>query len=298
MPLIAPNHLEARTGRLLNQETASEQGAISSKYLCRAGDVIYSKIRPALAKVVVAPTDCLCSADMYPLSPRHSLQANYLFWLLLSKAFTAWSVLESDRVAMPKINRSTLNSYHLPIPPVSEQAAIVRHLDEAVTNICTATDSARRQIELVQEYRTRLIADVVTGKLDVREAAAQLLDEADDQDLIGGEWDTGRRPARRPLRHRRVGRRFSNGRGGDRMTDWSKCPAVESVPGKVSGAWVFKDTRLPVSALFGNLAEGATVHDFIKWFGGVDEAQVRAVLEFIVQDLDAKVAKVSHANPV
>ena len=184
MPLIAPNHLEARTGRLLNQETASEQGAISSKYLCRAGDVIYSKIRPALAKVVVAPTDCLCSADMYPLSPRHSLQANYLFWLLLSTAFTAWSVLESDRVAMPKINRATLKSYHLPIPPLSEQAAIVRHLDEAATNIYTATDSARRQIELVQEYRTRLIADVVTGKLNVREAAAQLPDEADDQDPI------------------------------------------------------------------------------------------------------------------
>ena len=82
------------------------------------------------------------------------------------------------------------------------------------------------------------------------------------------------------------------------MTDWSKCSAVESVPGKVSGAWVFKDTRLPVSALFGNLAEGATVQDFIEWFGGVGEAQVRAVLEFIVQDLDAKAAKVSHTNPV
>ena len=82
------------------------------------------------------------------------------------------------------------------------------------------------------------------------------------------------------------------------MTDWSKCPAVESVPGRVSGAWVFTGTWLPVSALFGNLAEGATVHDFIEWFGGVDEAQVRAVLEFVVQDLDAKVAKVPHANPV
>ena len=79
------------------------------------------------------------------------------------------------------------------------------------------------------------------------------------------------------------------------MTDWSKCPAVESVPGRLSGAWVFKNTRLPVSALFGNLAEGATVDDFIEWFGGVDKAQVRAVLEFVVQDLDAKV---SHANPV
>lgn len=77
--------------------------------------------------------------------------------------------------------------------------------------------------------------------------------------------------------------------------DWSKCPAVESVPGRVSGAWVFTGTRLPVSALFGNLAEGATIHDFIEWFGGIDEAQVRTVLEFVVQDLDAKAV---HANPV
>ena len=82
------------------------------------------------------------------------------------------------------------------------------------------------------------------------------------------------------------------------MTDWSKCPAVESVPGRVSGAWVFTGTRLPVSALFGNLAEGATVDDFIEWFGGVDEAKVREVLEFVVEDLDAKVARVSHANTV
>ena len=82
------------------------------------------------------------------------------------------------------------------------------------------------------------------------------------------------------------------------MIDWKECPAVESVPGKVGGAWVFKDTRLPVSALFGNLAEGATVDEFIKWFGGVDEAQVREVLEFVVQDLEARAAKVSHANSI
>ena len=185
MPLIAPSHLEARTGRLLNQETASEQGAISSKYLCRTGDVIYSKIRPALAKVIVAPADCLCSADMYPLSPRHSLQANYLFWLLLSEAFTAWSVLESERVAMPKINRATLNSYHLPIPPLDEQSAIVEYLDKSTADIDAAISPARRQVELVEEYRTRLIADVVTGKLDVRDAAAQLPDEAEDDVPIG-----------------------------------------------------------------------------------------------------------------
>ena len=64
------------------------------------------------------------------------------------------------------------------------------------------------------------------------------------------------------------------------MIDWSQCPAVESVPGKLSGAWVFKDTRLPISALFENVASGATVQEFVEWFPGVEEAQVVAVLEF------------------
>ncbi len=79
------------------------------------------------------------------------------------------------------------------------------------------------------------------------------------------------------------------------MTDWSKCPVVESVPGRVSGNWVFKDTRLPLYALFENLAEGATIYDFIDWFGGVDEPEVRAVLEHVARELRAKVVP---ANPV
>ena len=128
MMMIAPNHIESGTGQLLSRETASEQGAISGKYFCQAGDIVYSKIRPALAKVTVAPTDSLCSADMYPLRPRGTLQSNFLFWLLLSTGFTAWSVLESDRVAMPKINRQTLNNAHIPLPPLTEQASIGQHL--------------------------------------------------------------------------------------------------------------------------------------------------------------------------
>ncbi len=79
------------------------------------------------------------------------------------------------------------------------------------------------------------------------------------------------------------------------MTDWSMCPAVESVPGKVSGNWVFTDTRLPLYTLFENLAEGATIYDFIDWFEGVDESEVKAVLEHVAQDLRDKAA---HAHPV
>ena len=63
------------------------------------------------------------------------------------------------------------------------------------------------------------------------------------------------------------------------MIDWSTCPAVERSPERVSGAWVFRGTRVPVSALFENLEEGADVKDFVNWFPGVTLEQVRQVLE-------------------
>jgi len=63
------------------------------------------------------------------------------------------------------------------------------------------------------------------------------------------------------------------------MLDWSHCPTVERVPGKVSGIWVFTGTRVPVKALFENLEDGARVDDFLAWFPGVTREQVEAVLE-------------------
>ena len=63
------------------------------------------------------------------------------------------------------------------------------------------------------------------------------------------------------------------------MLDWKDCPAVERSPDKVSGAWVFRGTRVPVKALFENLEAGAKVDDFLAWFEGVSREQVEAVLE-------------------
>ena len=71
------------------------------------------------------------------------------------------------------------------------------------------------------------------------------------------------------------------------MIDWSSCPAVERNPEKVSGAWVFRDTRVPVIALFENLEGGASIDDFLLWFPGVTREQVEAVLEFLKSDLQA-----------
>ena len=69
------------------------------------------------------------------------------------------------------------------------------------------------------------------------------------------------------------------------MIDWEKCPAVESVPGRLSGAWVFTETRLPVSALFENLEGGATIEEFMEWFQPVDEWKVKAVLQHVADSL-------------
>ncbi len=71
-----------------------------------------------------------------------------------------------------------------------------------------------------------------------------------------------------------------------RGIDWSQCPAVESVPGKVSGAWVLKDTRMPVSAIFENLEAGASIDDILEWFHGLDKGQVQEVIEFAARSLD------------
>jgi uncharacterized protein (DUF433 family) len=69
------------------------------------------------------------------------------------------------------------------------------------------------------------------------------------------------------------------------MLDWSQCPAVERLPERVSGAWLFKGTRVPVAALFQNLEGGARVEEFLEWFPGVSRGQVDAVLEHAEQSL-------------
>ncbi|HAB18115.1 MAG TPA: DUF433 domain-containing protein [Verrucomicrobiota bacterium] len=63
------------------------------------------------------------------------------------------------------------------------------------------------------------------------------------------------------------------------MSDWTQCPAVERVPGKVSGAWVFAGTRVPVRALFENLEGGATLDQFLDWFPGATRDQALSVLK-------------------
>jgi uncharacterized protein (DUF433 family) len=69
--------------------------------------------------------------------------------------------------------------------------------------------------------------------------------------------------------------------------DWSQCSAVESVPGKLSGAWVFRGTRMPVAAVFENLEDGMSIDDLVRMYDGLTREQVQSVLEFATRSLKA-----------
>lgn len=74
------------------------------------------------------------------------------------------------------------------------------------------------------------------------------------------------------------------------LLDWSQCRAVESIPGKVSGAWVFRNTRMPVSVVFDNLEAGATIDEIVEWFDVTPE-QVKAVIDIAARSLEAPVSR-------
>jgi type I restriction enzyme S subunit len=137
LPLIAPDHLASQTGRLINKESAAAQGAISGKYLVRPGDVIYSKIRPYLQKAYKCDFEALCSADMYPLTPRPGVDASFILHSILGRDFTNFSVSVSARSGIPKINREELAEYRMRVPREGEQQAIGRALDDADDLIAT-----------------------------------------------------------------------------------------------------------------------------------------------------------------
>jgi uncharacterized protein (DUF433 family) len=89
-----------------------------------------------------------------------------------------------------------------------------------------------------------------------------------------------------------LGKLAEGGTGGEFAMaglDWSQCPSVESVPGKVSGAWVFRDTRMPVSAVFENLEDGLTIDELVELYDGLTRDQVEAVLDFAARSLETPV---------
>ncbi len=168
LPMIAPNHIESGTGRVTGVTSARDQAAISGKYLVRNGDIVYSKIRPHLNKCAMADFDGLCSADMYPIRTELDLHAEFLLYWILARPFLDYATLSSMRVAMPKLNRETLGSAPLVVPPEKEQLEIVEHIRKVTGRIDRLMRKVEGALERLVEYRSALITSATTGKIDLR----------------------------------------------------------------------------------------------------------------------------------
>ena len=125
---IAPDNIEKHTGRLLICRTVAEDSVTSSNHQFTEGQILYSKIRPNLSKAVRVSCSGLCSADMYPITPR--LDAGYLHGFMLSQTFVASVSALANRLAMPKVNQKQLANVLVPVAPESEQKQIASILDQ------------------------------------------------------------------------------------------------------------------------------------------------------------------------
>ena len=108
---------------------------------------------------------------MYPLRGKAGLRSGFLFWYMLSEPFSAFAVLEAERVAMPKINRESLAQLLMAVPTIDEQEAICLHLEKITERIDHLINRTEASLNLLRERRAALITAAVTGPIDVREAA-------------------------------------------------------------------------------------------------------------------------------
>ncbi|MEU9676241.1 restriction endonuclease subunit S [Streptomyces parvus] len=175
LPHIAPNHIESETGKLLPFSTAAADGVKSPKHLFTEGSILYSKIRPYLAKATLVKFGGLCSADMYPVTT--GMDSDYLVNWLRSPAFTEFATRHQGRSVLPKINKKALAGLPVPVPPLQEQKRIAFVLEEHLSRLGAVDkvlrDSALRidrylQVSLqhmTSNYRSVRLRDVLANGL-------------------------------------------------------------------------------------------------------------------------------------
>jgi type I restriction enzyme S subunit len=163
---IGGANIESKSGKIISLKTAKEEKLISGKFVFDDSMVLYSKIRPYLMKVARPNFKGLCSADIYPLLPQPgTLDRDYLYYLLLTQAFTQYANLGSGRAGMPKINRNHLFEFAFVLPPISKQKMMVINLDIIAEHTRSVEDTYIKKLADLEELKKSVLQKVFAGEL-------------------------------------------------------------------------------------------------------------------------------------
>jgi type I restriction enzyme S subunit len=189
---VMPGRVAVESARRVDQEHYVRWTA---RMAPREGDILYTREGERFGIAALVPPQArLCiSQRMMVFRIRNDHISEYAMWQLNCQHVYAQAAADLIGTAAPHVNVERIKNFWLALPPRSEQEAIVAAIRPSLVAPDAAISRAQHEITLLREYRTRLIADVVTGKLDVREAAARLPDEAEEPeplDEIESETDT------------------------------------------------------------------------------------------------------------
>ena len=180
-PFIQTGDIAGASKKIIRyRQTLNEKGLAVSTMFPRG--TLVMTIAANIGDVAILDFDACFPDSVVGFFPSNSLHRDHLYYLF--RAMKREFLREAPVNTQGNLNVGRIGSRRVAVPSLHEQTVIVEYLDKAIADIDTAIAHARRQIELLQEYRARLISDVVTGKLDVREATEQLPDEPDyDMDM-------------------------------------------------------------------------------------------------------------------
>ena len=168
----------------------------------RYGDILFATSGETIdeigkSAVNLLTTDAVCGGDVILLRLRCPFDARFMGYATNCRPVITQKSTMGRGITVMHIYANHLKNVTIPLPSLTEQIAITRFLDHAITAIDSVISHTRREIDLLNEYRTRLVADVVTGKLDVHEAVLRLSDEVGSNDSVvdscesQGKEDTG-----------------------------------------------------------------------------------------------------------
>ncbi|MCD7744318.1 MAG: restriction endonuclease subunit S [Lachnospiraceae bacterium] len=178
LPHIAPDNIEKKTGRLLEYHTIEEDGVSSGKHHFYPGQILYSKIRPYLSKVVLVDFEGLCSADMYPIEAIGNTKL--LWYQMLSDDFLEQASSAGSRSVLPKINQKELSALCVNVTDnKDEEKEIIRILDDFFAKEAEAKAKEEATLDAIEAMKKSILAKAFRGELGTNdpedESAEELL---------------------------------------------------------------------------------------------------------------------------